>query len=258
MAVYNAEKYIKESVDSILSQTYTNFEFIIIDDCSTDSSNNLLNDLALQDNRIKIIANEENLGLTKNLNKACKIARGEYIARMDADDISFPDRFEKQVMFLDNNPEIDIVGSFSNDINEEGTIIGSRSVPISHTEIVSILPKLNPMSHPTVMFRKTRLEQIGFYNENFRTSQDYELWFRAVGNGLKLANIPEVLFSYRMNDNYVARKSMKYRMNEYRLRLEGYKYINIPNYKYIYAIIPVILGIIPPFLYKILKKMDKR
>ncbi len=258
MSVYNAEKYLKEAVDSILNQTYRSFEFIIVNDCSTDNSYSILEDYASRHDNVILINNGKNLGLTKNLNLALKHASGKYIARMDADDISELDRFEKQVNFLELNQSIDILGTFSKNINENGEITGTRSTPVTHGDIMRILPKLSPLSHPTIMFRKESLEKIGFYNDKYKTSQDYDMWFRASRAGLRFYNIPEFLLKYRMNDDYISRKTFQFRWNDFKLRIEGYKNINLPFYKYGYALIPLVLGVIPGSVYLQLKKMDPR
>ena len=108
------------------------------------------------------------------------------------------------------------------------------------------------------MFKKQSLEKLGFYNDKYRTSQDLEMWLRAAGAGLKFYNIPEYLFKYRMDEYYVARKTFKFRWNDFRIRLEGFKHINLPWYKYTFAFIPLILGITPKRAYYLLKKMDPR
>jgi glycosyltransferase involved in cell wall biosynthesis len=258
MSVYNSEAYLSEAIESILNQTYTNFEFLIIDDNSWDGSYEILKNFAGKDSRILLFKNEENKGLTKNLNFLLKKAKGKYIARMDADDISLPVRFEKQVNFLENHPEVDIVGNFSLNINEKDENIGVRKVPVTHYEITKLLPKLNPMSHPTVMYRKNSIVKVGGYDERFHTSQDYNLWFKAQALGLKFFNIPEVLFLYRMNDDYTSRKSFKYRWNEFKIKINGYKLIKYPYFKYYNALISLGLAFIPPFLFKFVKKLDPR
>jgi glycosyltransferase involved in cell wall biosynthesis len=258
MSVYNAEKYLKEAVESILNQTYKNFEFIIINDCSLDNSWNILKGYEKDHKNIRLINNVENLGLTKNLNKALLLSKGQYIARMDADDISELNRFERQREFLENNEDVAILGTFSKDINEFGEVIRTRTVPITHIDIIRMLPKFSPISHPTVMFRKKKLEKLGYYNTKYRTSQDLDMWLRAAGAGLKFYNIPEYLFKYRMDNDYVGRKTFKFRWNDFKLRLNGYKHIKLPWYKYIYALIPLVLGIIPVTIYNLLKKIDPR
>ncbi|GAA4882797.1 hypothetical protein GCM10023311_01140 [Flaviramulus aquimarinus] len=258
MAVYNAESYLEEAIDSILEQSFTDFEFLILNDCSTDNSSKILDEYASKDERVKIFTNKENLGLTKNLNKLIKLANGEFLARMDADDISLSKRFEEQINFFENHPDIHIVGTFSQDISENGEVIGERTVPVSHEEIVKLLPTLNPLSHPTVMMRSSVIDKVEGYDERFRTSQDYHLWFKAVGKGLKIDNIPKILFQYRMNDDFVARKGFKFRWNMFKAILSGYKLINHPWYKYHYALLTLALAFIPPFLFAQVKKLDPR
>ena len=258
MSVYNSETYLKEAIDSILHQTFTDFEFLIIDDFSTDNSRKILELYSRKDDRIKIFTNKENFGLTKNLNKLLRYAKGEYIARMDADDISELNRFERQVDFLENNKNIDIVGTFSRNINQNGEITGSRILPITHTDIIKLLPKLCPMSHPSVFFRKDRVEKIGFYNEKHKRSQDYDMWFRAAAAGLEFHNIPEFLLKYRMDDTYVSRKSFKDSWNDFKIILKGYNYINLPFYKYHFSLLTLASALTPAFLLPVLRKIDPR
>ena len=258
MSAYNCEKFLVESLDSLLQQSFSNFELILFDDGSNDNTRNIIIEYAGKDIRIIPVFNDQNMGLTANLNRGIKLSKGTYIARMDADDISLPERFEKQIRFLDNHPDIDLLGTGSIDIDEFGNETQLRTVPEKHKEIISLLPKANPMTHSSVMFRKMSFEKINFYNESYRTTQDYEMWFRAAGSGLKFHNLNEVLLKYRMDDNYASRKSFMYRLYDCKLRLLSFKYIKLPYYKYYYAFIPIILGLIPKRLYPSIKKMDPR
>ncbi|MEQ8216677.1 MAG: glycosyltransferase [Arenibacter sp.] len=258
MSVYNAQVLLEEAIKSILNQSFSDFEFLIVDDNSNDNSRNILNFFAKKDARIKIFSNTVNLGLTKNLNKLIQISKGEYIARMDADDISLFERFNDQIKYFEEHQDVDILGTFSENISSDGTVIGKRRVPITHEEIKELLPKLNPLSHPTVMFRAASLKEIGGYDERYKTSQDFHLWFKAIGSGLKINNIPRILFQYRMDDDYVSRKSFKYRLNEFNIKLEGYILIGLPWYKYHYALISLVLAFVPSFLFLQLKKLDPR
>lgn len=258
MSVYNAEEYLAEAIESILLQTFEDFEFIIVDDKSRDNSLNIIKKYNQKDGRIKLIKNKQNLGLTRSLNKGLSIAKYKYIARMDADDISMSDRFEKQVEFLEGNKNIDILGSYAYDINSKNKIIGERRVPLNHSNIIEMLPILSPLIHPSVMVRKISLDKINGYNEKYRTSQDYELWFRAASKGLKFHNLPEYLLKYRMDNNYYRRKSIKYRLNDMKIRYKGYKQNNIPFHKWYLLFIPFIIGIIPKSIYKYLKIFDPR
>lgn len=258
MSVYNAEKYLAESIESILNQTYLNFEFIIINDKSSDKSLDIIKKYQSIDDRLVLINNDENLGLTKNLNKAIKVSKGDFIARMDADDISESNRFEKQIIFLNKNPEIGVLGTCAIDIDETGNLLGERDVPLSHKEILNKIHKVNPICHPSVMFRKELVQDINWYNENYKVVQDYDLWFRCAANNITLQNLKERLLRYRVNDNYHSRKSLKYRITDFKIRKNGYRIMNLPIQKRIYSLVPFLLGVVPSFLYRILKKYDPR
>lgn len=180
MSVFNGAGYLIESVQSVLDQSYANFEFIIVDDCSTDGSLEILE--TYRDARIRIIRNQENLGLTKSLNVAMSEAKGKYLARQDADDISLPDRFKTQFDYLESFPEVALVGGQPLLINEKGqalkgTVLAAR--PTKPWAIRWFCQYENPFVHSSVMMRKEIIvEKFKGYNEHFRTNQDYELWSR--------------------------------------------------------------------------------
>jgi len=213
ISVYNSEKYIKEAVDSILTQTFEDFEFIITDDSSTDSSLRILEEYAEQDNRIILIKNSVNLGLTKNLNTMINISQGKYIARMDADDISLPNRLEEQFSFMENNHEIGVCGAHSKTF---GLGIKEHIIdrPINHEEIKLNLLFENIMVHSSIMFRSSvLLEQSIRYNEDFKIMQDYELWSRMISI-TEFANLKDVLILYRISDTNIcaiSEKKLNYR-----------------------------------------------
>lgn len=205
MSVYNGERYLKESVRSILKQTFTNFEFIIIDDNSTDNSYKILR--SFNDNRIRIIRNNIRKGITKNLNTAIDIAEGEYIARQDADDISLPRRLELQLKFLKEKPDIALVGSAIFYIDDKGRIIGFRKVPSEPT--FDLLLQKNLFIHGSVIIRRKFLDEIGRYNELFKYSQDYELWLR-IAKRYKVANIQQPLYALRIHKNIFTKIKEQY------------------------------------------------
>lgn len=194
MPAYNAEKYVAEAINSILAQTFTDFEFIIINDASTDSTKNIIE--SFQDPRIKLIKNEQNQGVAKSLNIGISAAKGKYIARMDADDISLPERFQTQFNFMEKNPDIDICGSWMETFGDNQRIV---KVPEQHNEIKDELFFLCSMLHPTIIFKKNLTLQ---YSSDFPRAEDYDLWSRTI-NELKFANIPEVLLLYRIHDNQI-------------------------------------------------------
>ena len=162
MSVYNGSQYLRESVESILNQTFTNFEFIIINDCSTDKTGEILTVSANQDNRITLINNEENIGLTRSLNKGLKIAKGEYIARQDADDISLPERLERQVESLDKNPEAVLISCDLDLINAKGDRVGSFRRSCDSNLVAWYLLFYNHLAgHSHVMFRRKSVLNLG-------------------------------------------------------------------------------------------------
>lgn len=258
MSAFNSEKFLEQALDSLLRQTFMDFEIILFDDASTDKTKEIIRAYSKLDSRIIPVYNEVNLGLTKNLNRGISQSQGEYIARMDADDIALASRFEVQVRYLENHKEIDIVGSSAIDIDENGRELQLRKSPELHDQIIELLPKANPMTHSTVMFRRDKFAKISFYNESYKTTQDYEMWFRAAGNGIQFHNLQEVLLMYRMDDNYHKRKSLTYRLYDCKLRLQGFQHIDLPVYRYYYAMIPIILGLLPETLYNSIKKIDPR
>lgn len=193
MPVFNCELYIKDAIESILNQTFSDFELIVIDDCSTDSTLSIIK--SYEDSRINLVEKEQNTGLTNSLIQGVLIAKGKYIARMDGDDISLPERFEKQLCFLENNPEIILCGSGVE-------IIGQNLIskyPSSHDSIKIQLCFNASFYHPTIMARHQILLENN-YNENFEPAEDYELWTRLVTVG-KVANLDEVLLYYRIHES---------------------------------------------------------
>lgn len=195
MSVYNGEKYLHEAIDSILNQTFKNFEFLIINDGSTDETKKILK--SYNDPRIIILENETNIGLTRSLNRGLRIAKGEYIARQDADDISMTERLKKQVSFLERNKNIGLVGTYCYVINEKGTMLYKTKSPLKHENILKFLTRGSVFAHGSVIFRKVLLEKVGAYREEFKSSQDYDLWLRFIEN-TKASCLSEFLYKWRL------------------------------------------------------------
>lgn len=206
MSSHNGEKFIKEAINSILSQSFTNFEFLIVQDGSTDLTPVILSDFSQKDKRIKIITNPECIGLTKSLNRALKQARGEYIARMDDDDISLPERFAKQIDLMEKNLKMALIGCLGFVINERGEIIGEKKLVLCYLEIKKQLLFNNQFIHSSLMLRKTILDKEGFYNEKFKKAQDYELVLRLAAK-YSVANLPEKLLKWRLLSNSLSWKN---------------------------------------------------
>jgi len=197
MSVFNGEKYLREAIDSILSQTFTDFEFIIVNDGSTDNSLSIIK--GYSDRRIRLIDNEQNIGLTKSLNKVIKQARGEYIARQDADDISLPNRFEEQVRHFDQHPEVALLGTSAYRIDEQGRITGRVKVKEKPGED---LLKRNQFNHGSTMFKRQVVIRLAGYNELFKYCQDYELWLR-IAKYYEVRNLPQILYKLRFHQENI-------------------------------------------------------
>ncbi len=199
---YNAERFVEKAVRSIMEQSYRNLEIIVIDDCSQDSTGKILGKLSLEDKRIKYIKNEKNIKLPRTLNKAIRLSSGEYIARMDADDISFPDRFQKQLEFLVSNPNVDLVSANSQYIDENENILSVRTYhPSEHSDIISVLPWKCPFVHPLIMAKRTFFEELNGYDTSLPYAEDYELWIRGWLNSKRYHNLSDILLQYRVHSN---------------------------------------------------------
>lgn len=202
MPVYNGERYLRESIESILGQTFTDFEFIIINDASTDSSPQIMQ--SYDDSRIRIIDNRTNIGLTRSLNVALEQARGELIARQDDDDISLPERLEKQLKYFEEHPETAVLGTSIYIIDNKGEILGSQ--------VITADPSRNAFSgsrfvHGSTMYKRDVVRDLGGYNEIFRYSQDFDLWLRVAKNH-QVRGLPEKLYKLRYHQGSL---QIKYR-----------------------------------------------
>ena len=205
MTVYNGEKYIKESIESILEQTCTDFEFIIINDGSTDNTLAIIKSYA--DHRIKII-NQQNVGLSKSLNNGIAIATGDFIARIDADDSALPNRLEKQMEFFAKHPDIVLLGTNANVVDEEGNYLYTSNLE-RLVNNRSIFETSNPFFHSSVVFRKDIFDKCGGYNENvIHHFEDKLLWANMLSYG-NLANLEEALIYYRITPNGISNKTKK-------------------------------------------------
>lgn len=199
MTAYNAEKYIAQAIESILNQTYTDYEFIIINDGSTDDTPNIIQKYADQDSRIIFVDNKQNQGLIAVLNQGLDMAHGEFIARMDADDISLPQRFEKQIAYLDMNPEVGVLGTLIHGFDA----MDAEGIQIPVVTVFDLL-KQNYIAHPSVMMRKEVLDKYSLrYNPEYKHCEDLELWSRMIFL-TKIHNLMEVLLMYRITGNNIS------------------------------------------------------
>jgi glycosyltransferase involved in cell wall biosynthesis len=208
MSVFNGEKYLNEAIESILNQYFSDFEFLIINDASTDSSQDII--LSYKDSRIKFINNDQNIGLSKSLNKGIAIAQANFIARMDCDDISLPKRLEKQYDFMVKNPEIGVLGC---NMELFGDKTRTLEYPTDFENIKITMLFSNSLSHPSVILRKQFFYKYKLlYNPEFKTSQDYELWIKCLEH-FQLANIPEILLKYRTHPTQISEKEIDFQSN---------------------------------------------
>ncbi|MDD3012244.1 MAG: glycosyltransferase [Candidatus Gastranaerophilales bacterium] len=203
MPVYNSEKYLREAIKSILNQTFYDFEFLIINDGSTDKSVDIIE--SFNDPRIRLVHNKKNLGLIASLNKGLDLCKGEYIARMDADDISLPTRLEKQVEFLDSNSDTVICSSLIKTFGDVNPSV--FRYPENHESIKSTLLFKNSIAHPAVMMKKSAIKGL-YFDPEYKHAEDYELWVRA-SKYLKLYNMQEVLLLYRMHAEQVSQHHLE-------------------------------------------------
>lgn len=197
MPVYNVEKYLKRSIDSVLSQEFEDFEVIAINDGSTDSSSQILDSLAARDSRIKAI-HQRNQGLVATLNKAIAISNGKYIARMDSDDYSMPLRFERQVEMLDSNPELILVGGSFELIDEDDVYLQREALPFRSKDLKRRLLLRNPFAHGSTMFRREPVLTVGGYSDKVGPTEDLDLWIKLSDLG-EFAAINGVSYRWRVN-----------------------------------------------------------
>ena len=198
---YNVEKYINEALESILNQSFSDIEIIIVDDCSTDSTYDICKLYATKDNRIRLFKNDANLGIAKSLNFALANSKGEYIIRMDADDISENNRSETMYKFLLNNPSIDIVGSATTTIDEDGNVLGEYYPLEKHLDLVKTLKWASPLLH-IWMCKKSIYKKIGNYR--FPPIEDYDFLLRCISEGMIVHNIMEPLYRVRLRNGNTA------------------------------------------------------
>lgn len=200
MPVYNGGEYLRSAIESILSQTYTDFEFIIIDDGSTDNTKEIID--SYDDKRIRNFNNTTNQGLIFSLNKGIDNAKGRYIARMDSDDISLPQRFEKQIEYLDKNPDIVVLGSLGYNIDENGSVKNIIKLPEKPGQILTELLFGNVFIHTSIIAKTEVIRQYR-YNKEYVHAEDYYLWSQ-IAKEHKIANLQQPLVRYRVHENCVS------------------------------------------------------
>jgi len=207
LPVFNGEKYLSEAIGSILSQTTTDFELICINDGSVDGSDKILANFAKRDKRIKVITNKRNLGMTASLNRALRFAKGKYIARMDADDISLPNRFEKQIKLLESNSKLVAVGGQELIIDAHGEVIAEKKFPTNPEQCYQTLANVMPIQPPLLMVRGNAFRKYR-YDTKLCPNDDINIYFKLLNEG-SFANVDEVIFKYRQINNSLTHKRAK-------------------------------------------------
>jgi glycosyltransferase involved in cell wall biosynthesis len=243
MSAYNAERALRPAVESILGQSFRDFEFIVIDDGSRDATASILEQYA--DPRLQVVR-QENRGLTASLNRGVALSTGEYVARMDADDVAHPDRFREQVAFLDAHPDVGVVGTAYEEIDADGRIIGHRIFPTDDAALRRVLIRYNPFFHSSVMIRRRILAEVGPYDEaRSLLVEDYELWFR-VARVTRIANLPAMLMQRRYSGENLslARETEQLRQGV-RLRWRVLRRGDYPLSAAIHLLRPALVSVLP-------------
>lgn len=253
MSVYRSEvsAYLDRALQSVWTdQTLKPLEIILVEDGP------LTEELYLVINRwekmlgdkLVILKNETNLGLTKSLNRGLEVAQGVLIARMDSDDISEPTRFETQVNYLNNHHDIDIVGGSLKEFNEQNDCLRIRHYPLTNQDVLKYIPKACPLAHPTVMMRRKIFDNGLRYNEKYRMSQDIALWFDAIIAGYKIANVPDVTINFRSEGGVFKRRSRAKAWNEFIIYMGGiYRLHGVLTTKYLYPVARLLFRLMPPW-----------
>ena len=261
MSVYNDELYLEAAIESILNQTYQDFEFLIFDDASSDMSLEILQRYAEKDPRIKLVVNQVNRGLGFNLAQGVRLAQSPWIARMDADDVAFSNRLELQVKYVQANPDVAIVGGCAIDIDKDGKFVSERRVPSQNQQIQKLI-WTNPFIHGTVLFHKDSITKVGSYSTSLAKRQDYDLWFRCAQAGFKFANLPQPLIKYRFTGNTLQRNNWKVALVHLRIGWLGCWKVKASPIAYLGVTKQLVIVMLPPPLrilaYNWLKQFDPR
>lgn len=203
MALYNGGEYLKQSVQSVLDQTYDNFEFLIVNDCSTDDSLKIIE--SFHDKRIKVHSNARNLGQTPSLNLGLKLAKGDYFARIDGDDVALPQWLKAQVNAIEEYPDHSVISSYAVAIDEKNRLKKVYAPPLESDDIILRSLIAPPIHHVGSILKKKDIIQVGGYNERYIYAADYELWERLINNDFKITTTPEILVAIREHSHSVSR-----------------------------------------------------
>jgi len=252
MGIYNCETTLADAIDSILAQTYSNWELILCDDGSSDNTVAVAEQYRRRyPDKIILLRNSENMGLNKTLNRCLAVADGEYIARMDGDDISLPERLAAEVAFLDAHPEYAIVSCPMIYFDEKGDWGVGSAIPAPQADD---FVAGTPFCHAPCLVRAEAYRTVGGYSENPRTlrAEDYHLWFCMYAAGYKGANLSQPLYKMRDDENAYKRRKFRYALNEAYVRVMGYRMLKLPLTSYVFVMRPIIVNLLPKTVYRFL------
>ncbi|MDC0601792.1 glycosyltransferase [Aliiglaciecola sp.] len=266
MGVYSSDQinWLEQAILSVVNQTYKNFLFTIVIDGHIDSSmSDYLGDLSLEHDNILLIKSEHNRGLSSSMNFVIdwmleNNPKAKYFFRMDSDDISLPDRFEKQIAFFEKNLNVSVLGTSLVEINEKGKKVGKRKLPIADHEVKRILPRRCAINHPTVVIR-TEVFMAGYrYRAELKNTQDYFLWAELSAAGYRFANLPEALLQFRRVNDFYKRRGLSKSINEFKARfyvMKKLKRYSLGNV--LYALTVLLLRLMPAKIVKLAYKLDR-
>lgn len=223
MATFNEPKnFIEESISSILNQTHRNLELLIADDSTSVETINIIDDFAAKDNRVVVIRKPQRMGFVNALNEAINIAKGDFIARMDGDDCCYPQRLEKQLKYAEDNPEIDLFGGNIDIVDENGDIKSERRYPTSEIAIKKMFMFRSPFAHPTVMFRRSVMDNGNRYNPKYKKDEDLDLFLRLYKQGYRFGNTSEKLLRYRVVGDITQKRDRSQLVYNHKARSENF------------------------------------
>lgn len=257
MGVYNCAETLGDAIASIQAQTYTNWELIICDDGSTDNTSMVAQSYAYADNRIIFLQNQKNEGLNRTLNNCLRSASGEFIARMDGDDICNPKRFETQVNYLKENPAISIVSSEMFFFDESGIWGGTKNKK-DFPQCRDVVEG-SPICHAPVMMRKECMDAVGGYTEAkwCMRVEDVDLWIKLYAAGYRCHNLSQQLYGMRNDQNAFNRRKYKYRVNSTIVRLRGCRTLHLGCKSYMLSFLPMVIGLVPARIRRMIRKIKK-
>ncbi|KPK84167.1 MAG: hypothetical protein AMS27_10725 [Bacteroides sp. SM23_62_1] len=260
MPVYNCEKYVGEAIESVLAQSFKDFEFIIIDDGSDDNTSQIIEEYDKTDNRIRILRNEQNLGVVKSLNIGLRQSVGEYIARIDADDIWLPEKLEKQIIYLEKNGDIGMLATSKLNIDADGKIRERDKYPktYSYKDIRDNILKRNLFCHSSVIFSNNVLKKVGYYDETFINSEDYEYWMRVI-SATKVEMLEEPLVYYRISTDAISYRRLKQQRYYAMLaKLRGIKLLDKSWFNIVYILEDLGYILFPILVFRIYRKIKRK